>query len=171
MDAIPPPKLIGGPYRAPDCRKGHWLMDEITGMTEVGGLTATPIPWPRRKKTGRAALLLTGDLIKAVRVESVTAICYWWGVGPTTVAMWRNVLGTGRLTEGTRQLLRENTGVPPEAAARGRKVAAQPEARAKASMTMRNRPRRTRAALLANAKAPKPPGWGTEANTRMMAAR
>lgn len=60
------PELIGGPYVAPRCRPGDWLDDEIDGRLEVGGWTDAPIPWPRRKKTGRAALILTGELARAV---------------------------------------------------------------------------------------------------------
>ena len=42
--------LIGGPYLAPEVRKGQHLLCEMRGMVEVGGWTDAPIPWPRVKK-------------------------------------------------------------------------------------------------------------------------
>ena len=101
------PTLLAGPYRPPACRRGDWLNDAARGRVQVGGWTAAPIPWPRRRKTGRAALILTPELARAVRVESVAAICHWWGVGATTVWAWRQTLGVARVTEGTRARLRE----------------------------------------------------------------
>lgn len=165
---MPAPELIGS-YTTPACRRGDWLHDEIDGRLEVGGLTDAPIPWPRRKKTGRASLILTAELAQAVRTESVEAICHWWGVGATKVWQWRRALGVGSITTGTRRLLQERTGVPPDAAARGRAAAASPASRAKMAQTKRGQPadHGTRAALLKAAKAPKPPDWGRRANQWM----
>ncbi|WP_434030131.1 hypothetical protein, partial [[Pseudomonas] boreopolis] len=87
------PELIAGPYMAPSCRAGDWLDDEIEGRIEVGGWTHARLPWPRRKKTGRASLILTAELARAIRTESVEAIRYWWGIGPTKVWQWRKALG------------------------------------------------------------------------------
>lgn len=165
-----PPKLISGPYHPPACRVGDWLDDEIDGRLEVGGWTDAPIPWPRRKKTGRHALILCGDLVRAIRTESAEAICYYWGVGPTKVWMWRQALGVGRTTEGTRQLLQERTGVPPDAAARGRQKAASAGSIAKMAQTKRGTTMHpnTRAALQAVAHNPKPAGFGVRANKWML---
>lgn len=167
------PKLIDGPYNPPRCRVGDWLDDEVDGRLEVGGWTDAPIPWPRRKKTGRASLILCGDLVRAVRTESAEAICYYWGVGPTKVWMWRKALGVDRVTDGTRKLLQERTGVPEEAAARGRERAATPESRAKQAEAMRGKPmpETTRAALRKAASGPKPEGWGKQANAWMLAGK
>lgn len=118
--------LIAGPYHPPACRKGDWLVDELDGLTEVGGWTDAPIAWPRRKKTGRPSLILTSELARAVRTESVEAIRYWWGVGPTKVWQWRQALGVDT-TPGSQRIARR--GVPAEAAAKGRQHAAQPDAR------------------------------------------
>lgn len=164
-----PPDLIGGPYTAPVCYAGDWLDDAVRGRVQVGGWTAAPIAWPRRKKTGRAALILCGDLERAVRTESVDAVSYWWGVGATTVWAWRKALGVGRVTPGTRRLLQERTGVPEAAAALGRQRARTPESLAKMAQSKRGKKASpaTRAALLAAAKASKPPGWGARANAWM----
>lgn len=164
------PKLIDGPYNPPRCRVGDWLDDEVDGRLEVGGWTDAPIPWPRRKKAGKVSLILCGDLVRAIKTESAEAICYYWGVGPTKVWMWRKALGVDRITDGTRKLLQERTGVPAEAAARGRKQAATPESLAKMAETKRGKPMHptTRAALLEAARKPKPDGWGARANEWMM---
>lgn len=166
-------KLIDGPYSPPACRIGDWLDDEIDGRLEVGGWTDAPIPWPRRKKTGKASLILCGDLVRAVRVESAEAICYYWGVGPTKVWMWRKALGVDRVTDGTRRLLQERAGVPAEAAARGRERAATPESLAKMAEAKSGKPMHptTRAALLESARKPKPDGWGARANEWMLAGK
>lgn len=164
------PKLINGPYLPPACQVGDWLDDEIDGRVQVGGWTDAPIPWPRRKKTGRHSPILCGDLVRAVQTESVEAIAHHWGVGPTTVWKWRKALGVDRITDGTRKLLQERTGVPPEASARGRERAMRPEGRAKMAETKRGRPaaESTRAALLKAAKRPKPVEWGKRANAWML---
>lgn len=168
LDDLAP--LIGGPYVAPGVAVGDWIDDEIEGRIEVGGWTAAPISWPRRKKTGRASLILTAELARAVRIESVDAICHWWGVRPTKVWMWRKALGVERVTEGTRLLLQERTGVPPEAARLGRKRARSPESRAKMAATKRGVPAhpKTRAALLRAAKRRKSEEWGVRANAWMV---
>lgn len=165
--------LIAGPYSPPDAQRGDWIEDAVQGRVEVGGLTSAPVPWPYRRKAGRASLILTGDLVRAVETESVAAICTNWGVGAVTVWSWRRALGIGRVTTGTRKLLQEVTGVPPHAAALGRERALAPESRAKISAIKLGKPAHdnTRAGLLRAATAPKPAGWGKRANAWMQAAK
>ena len=165
-----PPTLIGGPYLPPLVRRGDWLDDEIVGLVQVGGNTDALIPWPYRLKPGKMSLILCGDLVEAVLIESESAICHHWGVGVVTVWKWRKALGVDRVTEGTRRLLQEKTGVPPEAAALGRERARSPEARAKMSASHTGKPAHPniRANLLKWAKASKPPGWGKRANQWML---
>lgn len=121
-----PPPLLYGPYAAPTVQVGAALMCLRAGIVVVGGYTSGPIPWPRVRKTGRPQLILCGDLVLAVRLESELAVAYWWGVGVTTVWAWRKALGIGRVTRGTRELLRANgeSGcLRPELAAKGRAMA------------------------------------------------
>lgn len=101
------------------------------------------------------------------------AVCYWWGVGPTKVWQWRQALGVDRVTDGTRRLLQERTGVPEKAAALGRQRAAEPVSRARMAATKTGLPAHpnTRAGLLRAAKAPKPEGWGAKASEWMRAAK
>lgn len=167
-----PPPLLFGPYQPPDVSSG-WADDAVDGRVEVGGWTIAPIQWPRRKKSGRASAVLCGDLIRAVQMESSAAVQYWWGVSGGTVWAWRKALGVGRVTPGTRDRLRTETGVPEDAAARGREAAADPEIRARAAEARRGKPMAdtTREALLSASKRPKPDGWGKRANAWMRAAK
>lgn len=105
-----PPTLIGGPYSAPPCEPGSSLVCRLKGRQRVGGLTTAPIPWPysaeRAGGSGRS-LIVCGDLVRAVGIESAQAICYHWGVGRKVVGEWRRALGVGRMTEGTTARWRE----------------------------------------------------------------
>jgi hypothetical protein len=62
-----------------------------------------PIPWPQTANAdaGRRYLILCGDLVKAIRRESATAVARWWGVTNATVSHWRRSLNVGPETEGT----------------------------------------------------------------------
>lgn len=167
---IPP---LHGKYSHPPCKKGDWLFDLRHGAVEVGGWTDARISWPRLKKTGKAALILTDDLARAVFDESESAVAYWFGVSVTTVWAWRKALEVERVTPGTRKLLQSATGVPPEAAARGREAAKRPESLEKMAATKRGKPvgSITKLALYRAACAPKPAGWGAQANAWMQAAK
>ena len=101
-------KLLHGPYRTPRFRYGGTLRCELRGELVVTGLTDAPIPWPLGKRPGRSerarSLILTGDLVKAVRRESATAVAYHWRITAQTVSFWRRALGVGPVTEGTHRL-------------------------------------------------------------------
>lgn len=163
-----PPDLIAGPYAAPtNVRRDAWIDDLRHGRVQVGGLTDAPIPWPYRKRPGKRQLIITDALERAIRAESVTAICYHWGVGATTVWAWRRLLGVDEINEGTSRIVRR--GVPADAAARGRAAAAQPEARQRMADSKRGKPMhpKTKAALAVSNRQPKPDGWGKRANAWM----
>src|SRR5579884_614707 len=99
--------LLHGPYRAPKVAAGEWLLHHLRGEVKVKGFTDARIPWPYggcRGIKGRASLILCGDLIRAVQCESALAVCFWWGVGSTTVSRWRRALQTPVVNEGTSRL-------------------------------------------------------------------
>jgi hypothetical protein len=108
--APPPPSaptdLVAGPYRAPRCRPGKVLACTLRGDVTVAGLTDAPVPWPYAAQAqggGKPLLILAGDLERAVRAESVAAVCHHWGCGRKLVWRWRAALGVGRMTDGTRR--------------------------------------------------------------------
>ena len=98
-------------------------------LVKVGGWTDAPIPWPRKLKTGKPALIVTDDLARAIRAESEVAVAHHWGVCVVTVWKWRKSLGVGRMTEGTESLYRDYLPkkLPEWVAADGREKAATPE--------------------------------------------
>lgn len=112
MPSVPGPPLVGGPYRAVRVRPGHTVVCLIRGEVEVHGVTEGarstadgPLAWPYVEPcpgTGRLTLLLLGDLARAVRVESVQAVCHYWGVSRYTVRRWRRALGVGVLNASRR---------------------------------------------------------------------
>lgn len=166
------PRLLSGPYVPPRVRRRDWLDDAIDGAVQVGGYSDGPIPWPRRLKTGRHSLILCGDLVRAVRTESSVAVQHWFGVGVVTVAKWRVALGVDRQNNsGTQALYRElqPQKLTPEVVARARIAAAAPDAVERMRQAKTGKPAHaaTRAALLAAAKQPKPPGWGKRASDWM----
>lgn len=152
-------QFVAGPYEPPEVKVGERVYCEVRrSMVIVGGFSRGPIPWPRLKKTGRAALIVFADLARAVRTESAVAVAEHWGVSVTTVAAWRRELGA-KETPGTRALHRAYgpKKLPPETAARGREKARSPEAREKISASKRGKPvpEQTRKALLRAARRPK----------------
>lgn len=100
----PSHQLLAGPYRTPRCRMGAFLTCRIRGRVSVVGLTDAPICWPIGQRGRTKAIVLCGDLVKALRVESAAAIMHWWGVKHHTVWKWRQALGVRQYTPGTRAL-------------------------------------------------------------------
>jgi hypothetical protein len=111
MPREPAPALIAGPYQPPACEVGSSLTCKRFGRQIVAGFTrpgAPGIPWPfAARQGGNPPLILCGDLVKAVRTETAAAVAHYWGVSRFTVHDWRQALGVGRYTEGTRRRWRE----------------------------------------------------------------
>jgi hypothetical protein len=63
-----------GKYRTPRVRVGRWVRCEVRGEIQVVGFTDAPIPWPLGKCRGHAAVIVYGDLARAVRRESALAV-------------------------------------------------------------------------------------------------
>src|SRR5436853_3546745 len=92
-------KLLYGPYRPPRCRLGKKLFCEIRGWVEVRRISDARIPWPQTIAGRNKALILCGDLVKAIRRESGIAVAHWWGVSDQTVLVWRKTLGVPANTD------------------------------------------------------------------------
>lgn len=131
-------KLIAGPYHPPRTRAGRFLACELRGKVQVRDFSDAPIPWPMGSdKPVRPTIIVCGDLVRALRVESLTAVSYHWGVCHSVVSKWRTALGVERMNSGTTRLLRwaVSDAMTPavrrklSAAAKGRKVLRTPEER------------------------------------------
>jgi DNA-binding Xre family transcriptional regulator len=63
------------------------------------------MPWPTCG-TGKGAngFVLCGDLVRALKLESATAVALAWGVARNTVCTWRRILDVPRFNPGTHQL-------------------------------------------------------------------
>jgi hypothetical protein len=103
------PELLSGPYEPPALQRGDraicFFRDAEVVITSW---TNARIPWPRCRAIGRrggSGLLVTEELVRAVRTESSVAIQHWFGVTVTTIWRWRKAFGVSRLgTEGSRRL-------------------------------------------------------------------
>ena len=72
-------KLLFGPYRTPKCKVGRRLRCVVHGKVAVAGLSDAPIQWPYVPQpggNGYRSLILCGDLVRAVRGESETAVAH-----------------------------------------------------------------------------------------------
>lgn len=106
-------KLLFGPYEPPKIPRSKRLFCEMRGYLKIGGYSDGPIPWPRRYRTN--SIILCGDLVRAVKQESVEAVSFHWGVCRNVVQNWRKALEVPEHNPGTRQLLhRTRTGLEPQ---------------------------------------------------------
>lgn len=95
-------RLRFGPYEPPRTAPGRLIKCLRFGRVQVGKISHARLPWPVRAKS--RALILCGDLVRAIHREAAQAVAYHWGVTTSTVQKWRGLLGVGRSTEGTRAL-------------------------------------------------------------------
>lgn len=115
--------LIAGPYFPPRHR-GRKIYCEWRGDVMIAGITQAPIPWPYSKGCRQKQLpILCGDLIRAVRTESVESIAHHWGVGRSTVRRWRNHLNVPWFNPGTTAVWKRQAGTKLEHARSCRKFA------------------------------------------------
>ena len=111
-DAIP--VLRFGPYHPPRVQVGDEIVCELYGLSIVADWTDAPISWPRRKperRAGRRTIILCGDLIRALRIESAPAIAAHWGISKPAIVRWRRMLDITEYPDGARAQLRENLGI------------------------------------------------------------
>jgi hypothetical protein len=135
-------KLLYGPYRPPRCKLGQKLSCEYRDRElKVKGMTDALVQWPA-SRTGRGSSpIVCGDLVRAIRTESVMAVAHHWGVNANTVSKWRQALGVSPMTNGTRRLRIAWTGelFTPEFRAKGREAMRRPDVRAKLSILKKGR--------------------------------
>ena len=133
---VDPPSLLHGPYQSPRIFPGEFISCEIRGLLEVKTFTDAPIPQPIKKGRG-CAIIVCGDLVKALKSESASAVSYWWGVSAHQVSRWRAALGIETETEGTLALWASHEGNPniAEFSTAGNAASLAPDARAKRDAT------------------------------------
>jgi len=73
--------------------ESHLRLASPNEAVRVAGMTDAPIPWPHTLVKGGRPMILCGDLVKAIRVESAVAMKHHFGVGSDTVWKWRKKLG------------------------------------------------------------------------------
>lgn len=133
-------QLIGGPYKPPAVHVGQLVECSLRGPVVVRGWSPARISWPWYRVT-MPALILCGDLERAVRTESAWAIIHWWGISSATVTAWRKFLGVRIDNPGGLRLKR--AWVPEtlteDQRDRGRALAHQPEPMAQMVATRRAR--------------------------------
>ena len=104
-------RLLFGPYRPPDLRRGDRAFCYARDCDVViTSWSDGRISWPRCRALegtgGGSGILVDETLACAVRNESAFAIRYWWGINVKTMAWWRRALGVGRADpEGSRRLI------------------------------------------------------------------
>lgn len=98
-------RLQFSPYETPPFtlpRMAHWT--SCPTLT-IAGVSKGRIPWPYCVPRSRALIVYRG-LERAVRMESASAVAYWWGVSIDTVGTWRRTLGISQYNAGTVKLRR-----------------------------------------------------------------
>jgi hypothetical protein len=139
-----PPKLLGK-YRTPNFKLGAVVRCVRRGKVRIVGLSDAPVPWPlgQLPKGGRRpALILYGDLVKAVRRESAEAVMHHWGVKANTVWQWRKAMGVGQYNGVTTALKSELLSPVLDAArVKAIAVAGEVERREKIAASRRGKPR------------------------------
>lgn len=101
-------KLVAGPYLPPRVRRGDVLFCKRFGEVLVTGFTDR-LRWPCTTRYGQPTPIVTDELARAIRLESVTALCRWWGVSRRIAHKWRRLFGVGRMTPGTFRLRQRQT--------------------------------------------------------------
>ena len=101
--ALPPPRFNGGPYFPPHVSVGDEIECARFGPVRVIGWSRAPLPWPqcRGQRRGRASMILCADLVRAIELESATAVALAWGVSSFSVSKWRKILEVESINAGT----------------------------------------------------------------------
>lgn len=99
-------QLHFGPYKTPLFRYGQRVECEVRGEVILVGMSNGKLPWPLGRLPGQSqrGLVVFKGLAKAVRKESATSVCHWWGVTAQTISKWRGAMNVEPDTDGSRKL-------------------------------------------------------------------
>ena len=86
-------KLHFGRYKSPRFKLGATVEDEIRGKVRIVGISDARIPWPLALNWRQRSVVVYGALARAMRLESVQAIAYWWGISVEKVRIVSPSLG------------------------------------------------------------------------------
>lgn len=106
--AAEPWPLLYGPYHSPAVGIGDTVQCAVHGITTVAEWGEGTIPQPLGCGRCRRGVIVMGDLERALRVESASAIASHWGVSRKWVREHRRALGIPQCTRGTRRLLQHH---------------------------------------------------------------
>ena len=102
--------LIAGPYTPPSLKKGEHTTCLFRDCDVViTSWTDARIPWPRCRAlhlSGGSGVLVTEELVRALRTEAAVAITHWFGLSNKSQIGIRKALGITELSEGSLRLLR-----------------------------------------------------------------
>jgi hypothetical protein len=97
-------KLHHGPYRTPRFKFGATVPDAIRGEVKIIGISDARIQWPLAHYWAQRSIVVYRSLVKAIRLESVQAVSYWWGISVEKVRLIRRALGVPVHNDGTTRL-------------------------------------------------------------------
>ena len=87
-------RLHAGRNRPPRFKIGGTFDDGLLGPKRIIDISNAPIEWPITLNARKPAVIVCGDLIHALHVESVQAIVHHWGIHAETVRRMRRALGS-----------------------------------------------------------------------------
>ena len=105
-------KLHFGRYKSPRFKLGATVEDEIRGKVRIVGVSDARIPWPLALNWRQRSVVVYGALARAMRLESVQATAYWWGISVEKVRLVRRALGVPMFNEGSIRLWMANAHTP-----------------------------------------------------------
>jgi hypothetical protein len=134
-------RLLFSPYHPPSLRRvdrAFYLYRDCE--VRITSRSDGRIPWPKCIPVdvrSRPILLVTDELLRAIREESSLALQHWFGVGPNQVWSWRRAFGVGAWEpEGSARLHRMNAAKGADGVKRKRWTPAELEAKRESAIRL-----------------------------------
>jgi hypothetical protein len=109
---MPDVSLLAGPYIPPLAKRGERMFCLYRDCDVIiTTWTDARIPWPRCRRPESSAgsgLLITEELVRAIKTESAVALKHCFGIGTKAVWNWRKAFGVAHWgNEGSKRLKQE----------------------------------------------------------------